>query len=251
MVPAGNRRRLHRGRCQAGPASGCVGAAGKDAALSASTGSWAPQQRRVPRAAAHRALAGWPEESGLAANTNVARGAGRGSAGRGVGPERGTIHPLFLRLLGAFRPRGNGGERQPVGLTRPQTLPPGPGGRQAQPSRGAGGAGPRDGQGAPFESWPCPFRQLRGVGGGSQQIDLEAYGHPPGLHPPPPQSAWPRPLLRGWATEEGRSRVDLLWSEEAPVHGLRPTVPSSLPWGPRPQVGGGGWPCPSLLLAAP
>lgn len=150
----------------------------------ASLGSWAPRRRRVPGPAEHRALAGWPEESGLAANTNVARGAGRGSAGRGVGPERGTIRPLFLRLLGAFGPRGNGGgasqRASPARRPRHQGLVD----ARPSPAEEPEGLAPGTGRRPPPKSWPRPFGDPRGVGGRSQQMAPEAHGHRPPRSPP-------------------------------------------------------------------
>lgn len=178
----------------------------------------------------------------------------QGQRRAGGGPGAGHNPPFVPEAAGSLRAKRKwggapaSGPHPPADLATRAWWTPGP--AQQRSRRGwlpgqAGGLPLSPGQG------PSGIREGWAAGPSKWPRKPTATA-PPGLHRPPPPPAWPRPLLGGclghWG---GRSRADLLWSEEAPAHGLLPTVPSSLLPGPRPQAGGRGWPRLSLLLPAP
>lgn len=197
----------------------------------------APGQRTVPTASTHGALqVGLRSLAWLQTQTSPT-GPIRGSAGRGAGPEQGTIHPLFLRPPGACRPRGNGGGGAPVSsLTHRRPLArarwtPGP-----SPAEGLlGGAGCTQVPGQ--DSWAPP-------GGGRSPWLGPGSPWPPPSSPrftsSSPTRCAPSPTCEtAWVT--GRATLSrqragpgqtLLPSEEAPAPH---PYPCSLPHTPAPD----------------
>lgn len=160
---AGGRQFPHRGTRWAGPAEAASGDDG-----SAWEGPGAPRPAAGAQRCGSQALASWPEDPCLAANANIAHGAGRGVPG-GSGPRAGTIHPLF-----PGRPEPAGQEEMrgpPAGRPRRQ----GPADARAQQSCCRGPL--RGGAGCPPESRTSSIHQ--GCEVGSSARGLEAPVHLP------------------------------------------------------------------------
>lgn len=152
----------------------------------------APGRRPCPRWRSRALQVGRRSLAWLQTQTSPT-GPVRGSAGRGAGPERGTIHPLFLRPPGACRPRGNGGGGAPASsLTHRRPL-----------ARARGRQGPAQQRGS-WEGQAAPKSQASTLGtlpgeAGPRGWGLEAHGHLPRLPPSPPAAplgAPPPPPVR-------------------------------------------------------